>query len=64
MEKENQSHKLNFLNVTVINTGAGKYEFKIHQKNVVADVQIKPNSNVNPALIRGIFKEFVSTAKK
>ena len=64
MEKENQSHKLNFLNVTVINIGAGKYEFKIHQKNVVADVQIKPNSNVNPTLIRGIFKEFVSTAKK
>ena len=34
MEKENQSRKLNF-DVTIINTGAGKYEFKIHRKNAI-----------------------------
>ena len=32
LEKEDQSRKLSFLDVTIIKTGAGKYEFKIHQK--------------------------------
>ena len=64
MEKENQSRKLNFFDVTIINTGAGKYEFKIHRKNAITNVQIKPHSYINPALIRDIFKGFVSRAKK
>ena len=64
MEKEDQSRKLNFLDVTIINTGKGKYEFKIHRKNAVTNVQIKPHSYVNPALIRDIFKGFVSRARK
>ena len=61
MEKEGQSQKLNFLDVTIINTGAGKYEFKIHRKNAITNVQIKPHSFFNPSLIRGIFKGFVSS---
>ena len=32
MEKEDQSRKLDFLDVRIINTGAGKYELKIHRK--------------------------------
>ena len=56
MEKEEQSRKLNFLDVTIINTGAGKYQFKIHRKNAITNVQKKPYSYVNPALIRGVFK--------
>ena len=64
MEKEDKSRKLNFLDVTIINTGEGKYEFKIHRKNAMTNVQIKPHSYVNPALIRGIFKGFVSRARK
>ena len=56
MEKEDQLHTLNFLDVTIINTGAGKYEFKIHRKNAITNVQIKQHSYVNAALIRGIFK--------
>ena len=64
MEKEDQSCKLNFLDVTIINTGAGKYEFKIHRKIAITNVQIKPHSYVNPAMTRGIFKGFVSRAKK
>ena len=51
MEKEDQSHKLNFLDVTIINTGPGKYEFKMHRKNAITNVQIKPHSHVNPVLI-------------
>ena len=64
MEKEHQSQKLNVLDATVINTGAGKYEFKIHRKNTITNVQIKPHSLVNPSLIRGIFKGFASRAKR
>ena len=64
MEKEDQSRKVNFLDVTIISTGAGKYEFKTHRKNAVTNVQIKLYSYVNPALIRGIFKGLVSRAKK
>ena len=44
MEKEDHSQKLNFLDVTIINTGTGKYEFKIHRKNAITNVQIKPHS--------------------
>ena len=64
MEKEDQPRKLNFSDVTIINTGEGKYEFKIHRKNAMTNVQIKPHSYVNPALIRDIFKGFVSRARK
>ena len=64
MEKEDQSRKLNFLDFTVINTGTGKYEFKIHRKNAITNVQTKPHSYVNPALIREIFRGFVYRAKK
>ena len=64
MEKEDHSRKLNFLDLTIINTGTGKYEFKIHRKNPITNVQIKPHSYVNPALIRDIFKKFASRANK
>ena len=64
MEKEDQSCKLNFLDVTIRNTGAGNYKFKIHSKNAITNVQIKPHSYVNPAVIRRIFKGFVTRAKK
>ena len=62
MEREDQSQKLNFLDVTIINTGAG--DFKLHRKNTITNVQIKPHSFINAPLIRGIFKGFVSRAKK
>ena len=67
MEKEEQSRKLNFLDVTIINTGAGTYKFKMQRKNAITNVQKnqnKTNSYVNRALIRGTLKGFVSRAKK
>ena len=35
MKKEDQSRELNFLDITIINTGEGKYEFIIHRKNAM-----------------------------
>ena len=64
VEKEDQSRKLNFFDIAIINTVAGKYEFKIHRKIAITNVQIKPHSYVNLALIRAIFKGSVSRAKK
>ena len=58
MEKEDQSRKLNLLDVTIINTGAGKYEFKIHRKNGMTNVQIKSHSYVKllPNSYSGVYK--------
>ena len=64
MEKEDQSRKLKFLDVTIIKTGTWKYEFKIHRKNAITNVEIKSHSYVNPVLIREIFKGFVPRGKK
>ena len=63
MEKEHQSQKLNFLDVTIAKTGAGKYEIKIHRKNGIKNFQTKPNPLANPSLIIGIFESLVSRAK-
>ena len=41
MGKEGRSQKLHFLDVTIINTGAGKYVFNIHRKNAIKNVQFK-----------------------
>ena len=64
MEEEDQLQKLNFLDVRTINFGAGIDEIKIHRKKAITNAQIKPHLFVNPALIRGIFKGFVSRVKK
>ena len=37
MEKEDQLRQLNFLDLTIINTGTARYEFKIDQKNAVTN---------------------------
>ena len=60
MEKEDESR----LDVTIINTGAAKYEFKIHRKNAITNVQIKPHSCVHSALIRGIFNRVCIQSKE
>ena len=64
MAKEGWSQKLNFLDVIIINNGAEKYGFKIHRKNAITNVQIKPNLFVNSSLIKDILKGFLSRAKK
>ena len=37
-KKKTNEKKLNFLDVTIINTGAGKCELKIHRKNAITNV--------------------------
>ena len=47
-----------------MNTGTRNYEFTIHRKNAITNVQLKPHSYVNTSLITSIFKGFLSRAKK
>ena len=63
-QKEDQLQKLNFLDATTRNTGTGKYEFKIHRKHAISNVQTKQHSIVNQSLMRRIFKGFASRANK
>ena len=61
-EKENKV--LEFLDIKVINNGMGKYEFDIHRKNAITNVQVKPESSHDPGILQGVFKGFVHRAIK
>ncbi|XP_065640445.1 uncharacterized protein LOC136073034 [Hydra vulgaris] len=63
-EIENERKELNFLDITIINTNNFHYDFKIHRKPAITNIQIKPNSNINPAITSGVFKGFISRASK
>ena len=56
IEFENENKQLNFLDITITNTGNNSYDFKIFQKTSVTNVQIKPNSNIAPHIAMGVFK--------
>ena len=59
MEVENEEKSLNYLEVKTINAGNGKYEFDIYRKKAITNVQVKPNSNHDPRILKGIFKGFI-----
>jgi len=62
IEREEVPGKLSFLDVTIINNKSGRYQYKIHRKEATTNLQIKPNSSVNPNTIYGIFKGFLARA--
>ena len=62
IESEDASKSINFLDVNIKNDGNGKYEFKIHRKNAITNVQIKPTSNHDTKIIQGLFKGYVERA--
>nr|XP_047132455.1 uncharacterized protein LOC124811183 [Hydra vulgaris] len=64
VELENHQKQLNFLNVNITNTMHGAYEFQIHRKEAMTNIQLKPNSNINPNIITGVFKGFLCPAKR
>nr|XP_004210295.2 uncharacterized protein LOC101240958 [Hydra vulgaris] len=59
VELENDLKQLNFLDINITNTGSGTYEFQIHRKEAITNVQLKPNSNSNPKIIIGVYKGFL-----
>ncbi|XP_012559209.2 uncharacterized protein LOC105845706 [Hydra vulgaris] len=64
VELENDLKQLNFLDINITNTGSGTYEFQIHRKEAITNVQLKPNSNINPSIIIGVFKRFLCRTKR
>jgi hypothetical protein len=64
METEAEDKSLAFLNVRSKNTGEGRYEFKIHRKKAITNVQVRPESGHDPNILSGIFKGFVHQALK
>ncbi|XP_065678259.1 uncharacterized protein LOC136093215 [Hydra vulgaris] len=64
VELENKRKQLNFLDICITNTMNGFYEIQIHRKDAITNVQIKPNSNINPSITIGVFKGFLCRAKQ
>ncbi|XP_065640463.1 uncharacterized protein LOC124819032 [Hydra vulgaris] len=64
VELENHQKQLKFLDVNITNTMHGAYEFQIHRKETITNIQLKPNSNINPNIITGVFKGFLCRAKR
>ena len=62
-ENENEEKCLNFLDIKIKNNN-GKYEFDVHRKLSLTNVQIKPHSCIPPDTITSIFKGFLVRAPK
>ncbi|XP_065642486.1 uncharacterized protein LOC136074113 [Hydra vulgaris] len=59
IEKESDSHAINFLDLSITNNKSGTYLFKIYRKDAITNVQIKPRSCHDPKIIYGVFKGFI-----
>ena len=63
VEKENDG-ELSFLDINIRNNREGSYKFKVFRKDAITNVQIKPNSSINPNIINGVFKGFLVRATR
>ena len=62
IEYENDNKSLNFLDISITNTINNKYEFKVHRKNAITNIHIKPTSCIDPNIIKSVFKGFLHRA--
>ena len=63
VEFEDLKHLLNFLDINITsNISNGKYEFKVHRKDIITNIHIKPNSFINPSITKRDFKSFLGRA--
>ena len=62
-EYEDDNKSLHFLDTTIINNGEGKYEFTVHRKDAITNVQLKPHSCHDDKVKYGVFKGFIHRAK-
>ena len=59
VEIEDHKHLLNFLDINIKNTTNRKYEFKVHQKDAITNIHVKPNSCIDPSITKSVFKGFL-----
>ena len=62
LDLESNEKELNFLDVTTKNNCKGSYEFTVHRKDAITNIQVKPHSSHDPKILNGIFKGFVHRA--
>ena len=62
-EYENEDKELSYLDLKIVNTNNGKYEFKIHRKDAITNIQIKPDSCHDDKIKEGVYKGYISRAK-
>lgn len=62
-EYESTDKELNYLDVKILNNNNNRYEFKIHRKDAITNVQIKQESCHDDKVKDGVFKGFVLRAK-
>ena len=63
VEFEDHKHSLNFLDInSTSNTTNKKYESKVNRKYTIPNIHIKPNSCIDPSIIKNAFKGFLHRA--
>lgn len=62
VELENEQKELTFLDINIKNDKNGKFQFKVHRKDAITNVQIKPHSSIAPNIADGVFKGFLARA--
>ena len=63
VEFEDHKHSLNFLDISISsNTTNRKDELKVHRKDAITDIHIKPNSCIDPNMTKIAFKGFLHRA--
>ena len=63
IEDKGEEKCLNFLNIKIKNN-SGSYEFDVHRKPALENVQITPHSCIPSSTITSIFKGFLARATK
>ena len=63
VEFEDHKHSLNFLDISISsNTTNRKDELKVHRKDAITNIHIKPNSCIDPSITKSVFKGFLHRA--
>ena len=60
MVTEDLNKSFQFLDLNIINNKSGRYEFEIHRKNAITNVQVKRNSGHDVKILRGRFTGFLN----
>ena len=62
-EYENENRELNYLDITIKNTGDNQYKFQTYRKDAITNVQIKPHSCHDQGIKLSVFKGYIARAK-
>ena len=55
-EFEDHKHSLIFLDINITNNTTNiKYEFKVHRKDAITNIDIKSNSCIDPSITKSVF---------